>query len=156
MTCPTGTLGVMPQKRRRVLLKLSGEAFGGGSLGVNPDVVSAIAKEIAAAVPADEDDPDGVEIAVVDRGIGIPSSDLQRIFERFYRVDRARSRDTGGTGLGLAIVRHIASNHGGDVRVTSREGSGSTFTFILPLADPGIGPHRAAFAASLHQENPHG
>jgi two-component system, OmpR family, sensor histidine kinase SenX3 len=69
---------------------------------------------------------------VADHGIGIPSRDLERIFERFYRVDRARSRDTGGTGLGLAIVRHVASNHGGDVRVTSREGSGSTFTLHLP------------------------
>jgi two-component system sensor histidine kinase SenX3 len=77
-------------------------------------------------------DDDAIEIDVADHGIGIPSRDLERIFERFYRVDRARSRDTGGTGLGLAIVRHVASNHGGDVRVTSREGSGSTFTLHLP------------------------
>jgi two-component system sensor histidine kinase SenX3 len=75
---------------------------------------------------------DTIEIDVADHGIGIPSRDLERIFERFYRVDRARSRDTGGTGLGLAIVRHVASNHGGDVRVTSREGAGSTFTLRLP------------------------
>jgi two-component system sensor histidine kinase SenX3 len=69
---------------------------------------------------------------VRDHGIGIPTSDLERIFERFYRVDKARSRDTGGTGLGLSIVRHIARNHGGDVSVASREGSGSTFTFTIP------------------------
>ncbi|MDP9075740.1 MAG: ATP-binding protein [Actinomycetota bacterium] len=73
-----------------------------------------------------------VEIAVADHGIGIPSRDLERIFERFYRVDRARSRDTGGTGLGLAIVRHVASNHGGEVTVASHEGEGSTFTLRLP------------------------
>jgi two-component system sensor histidine kinase SenX3 len=73
-----------------------------------------------------------VDIAVADHGIGIPTRDLERIFERFYRVDRARSRDTGGTGLGLAIVRHVASNHGGEVQVCSREGEGSTFTLHLP------------------------
>ena len=67
-----------------------------------------------------------------DSGIGMPRRDLDRIFERFYRVDRARSRMTGGTGLGLAIVRHVASNHGGDVLVESTEGVGSTFTLILP------------------------
>ncbi len=75
-----------------------------------------------------------VEIVVADRGVGIPTRDLDRIFERFYRVDRARSRETGGTGLGLAIVRHVASNHGGDVHVKSREGEGSTFTLRIPLA----------------------
>ena len=75
---------------------------------------------------------DGVEIAVVDRGIGIPSRDRERIFERFYRVDRARARDTGGTGLGLAIVRHVAVNHSGEIQVLSHEGEGSTFTLLLP------------------------
>ncbi len=75
-----------------------------------------------------------VDISVADHGIGIPSRDLERIFERFYRVDRARSRDTGGTGLGLSIVRHVAGNHGGEVRVLSREGEGSTFTLRLPSA----------------------
>ncbi|RZU14149.1 two-component system sensor histidine kinase SenX3 [Kribbella rubisoli] len=76
---------------------------------------------------------DLVELTVSDQGVGIPSSDLERVFERFYRVDRARSRETGGTGLGLSIVKHIASIHGGDVRVWSVEGQGSTFTVRLPL-----------------------
>ena len=74
-----------------------------------------------------------VAVAVADRGMGIPAADLDRIFERFYRVDRARSRGTGGTGLGLAIVRHVATNHGGEVTVSSREGEGSTFTLRIPL-----------------------
>jgi len=80
---------------------------------------------------------DWVEIAVTDQGVGIPQRDLDRIFERFYRVDRARSRTTGGTGLGLSIVRHVASNHGGDVIVTSTEGEGSTFVLRLPLRRTG-------------------
>ncbi len=74
-----------------------------------------------------------VDISVRDRGIGIPAKDLERIFERFYRVDRARSRETGGTGLGLSIVRHVATNHGGEVLVVSNEGRGSTFTLRLPF-----------------------
>ena len=73
-----------------------------------------------------------VEVVVTDQGDGIPVRDLDRIFERFYRVDRARSRETGGTGLGLSIVRHVASNHGGDILVTSTEGEGSTFVLRLP------------------------
>ncbi len=75
-------------------------------------------------------------LCVRDHGVGIPVNDLDRIFERFYRVDRARSRDTGGTGLGLAIVRHVATNHGGEVTVTSTEGEGSTFCLRLPLRQP--------------------
>ena len=77
---------------------------------------------------------DGNEVSFVvqDHGIGIPAKDLPRVFERFYRVDQARSRATGGTGLGLAIVRHVARNHGGDVHVNSREGEGSTFSLVLP------------------------
>ena len=86
-------------------------------------------------VSAATDGP-SVHLSVADRGIGIPRRDLERIFERFYRVDRARSRETGGTGLGLAIVRHVASNHGGEVTVDSREGEGSTFTLVMP-AGPG-------------------
>jgi two-component system, OmpR family, sensor histidine kinase SenX3 len=75
---------------------------------------------------------DMVEISVVDQGIGIPQDELDRIFERFYRVDPARHRSTGGTGLGLSIVKHVAATHGGDVRVWSLEGQGSTFTLSLP------------------------
>jgi two-component system sensor histidine kinase SenX3 len=73
-----------------------------------------------------------VEIAVTDQGIGIPASEIDRIFERFYRVDPARHRSTGGTGLGLSIVKHVAASHGGEVRVWSVEGQGSTFTLTLP------------------------
>jgi two-component system, OmpR family, sensor histidine kinase SenX3 len=72
------------------------------------------------------------EISVTDEGIGIPERDRERIFERFYRVDPARSRVTGGTGLGLAIVKHVTAAHGGKVKVTSKEGAGSTFTLRLP------------------------
>jgi two-component system, OmpR family, sensor histidine kinase SenX3 len=81
-------------------------------------------------------DADWVEIAVRDQGIGIEPKDLDRIFERFYRADRARSRATGGTGLGLAIVKHIATNHGGQVGVVSTVGVGSTFTLRLPARPP--------------------
>mgnify|MGYP001942850835 CR=1 FL=1 len=73
-----------------------------------------------------------VDVSVADQGIGIPQQDLERIFERFYRVDAARSRATGGTGLGLAIVKHIMTHHRGEVTVWSKEGSGSTFTLRLP------------------------
>ncbi len=76
-----------------------------------------------------------VELRVTDTGIGIPSRDLPRIFERFYRVDRARSRETGGTGLGLAIVKHVADNHGGAVRVASELGRGTTFVVVIPRGD---------------------
>jgi two-component system sensor histidine kinase SenX3 len=78
-----------------------------------------------------------VEIAVADQGQGIPDGEQARIFERFYRVDVARSRATGGTGLGLAIVKHICDNHGGDVTVWSEQGHGSTFTMRLPAAPSG-------------------
>jgi two-component system sensor histidine kinase SenX3 len=79
-------------------------------------------------------------LTVADEGIGIPHRDLERIFERFYRVDHARSRDTGGTGLGLAIVRHVVRAHGGEVSVESVEGQGSTFRVTLPLetVDTGV------------------
>lgn len=75
-----------------------------------------------------------IELRVTDHGIGIPPRERERIFERFYRVDKARARDTGGTGLGLAIVRHVAVNHGGSVRVDSLEGIGSTFVLVIPEA----------------------
>ena len=76
-----------------------------------------------------------VRLTVTDRGMGIPAADLDRIFERFYRVDRGRSRETGGTGLGLAIVRHVAVNHSGAVEVISREGEGAAFTLVLPAPE---------------------
>ena len=77
---------------------------------------------------------DSVALIVRDEGVGIPRAELERVFERFYRVDRARSRETGGTGLGLAIVRHVAQNHGGRVLVESMPGEGSSFSMQLPLA----------------------
>jgi two-component system sensor histidine kinase SenX3 len=83
---------------------------------------------------------DAVEISVADQGIGIPERDLERIFERFYRVDPARSRATGGTGLGLAIVKHVTAAHGGKVTVVSTEGAGSTFTLRLPLQPDAVTP----------------
>ena len=86
---------------------------------------------VGVAVTCNED---LVEFTVTDQGVGIPEKDLERIFERFYRVDPARSRETGGTGLGLSIVKHVASNHGGDISVWSLEGQGSTFTLRLPRA----------------------
>ena len=76
-----------------------------------------------------------VEIVVIDQGVGISEADQSRIFERFYRVDPARSRETGGTGLGLSIVKHVIGNHGGDISVWSSTGIGSTFTIRLPIAD---------------------
>ncbi len=86
-----------------------------------------------------------VEIAVTDQGVGIIEADLDRVFERFYRSDPARSRNTGGSGLGLSIVKHVSQNHGGDVRVWSQVGKGSTFTIRLPEANH-------ATAASLGEE----
>ena len=77
-----------------------------------------------------------VEIAVTDQGIGIAEAEQQRIFERFYRADQARSRRTGGTGLGLAIVKHAVQRHDGEVRVWSQPGRGSTFTVRIPEGDP--------------------
>ncbi len=76
---------------------------------------------------------DNIEIAVTDRGIGIAMADQGRVFERFFRVDKARSRSTGGTGLGLAIVKHVAANHNGNIRLWSRPGTGSTFTLSIPV-----------------------
>ncbi len=78
---------------------------------------------------------DVVEIAVTDQGVGIPADEVDRVFERFFRGDPARSRNTGGSGLGLSIVKHVAQNHSGDVRVWSQVGKGSTFTIRLPAAD---------------------
>src|SRR5699024_6920535 len=90
-----------------------------------------------------------VEISVADQGIGMSAQDTERVFERFYRVDPARSRITGGPGLGLSIVKHIIATHGGEVRVWSQLGKGSTFTIVLPLAGTSS-DHEASDAA------PHG
>jgi two-component system sensor histidine kinase SenX3 len=88
----------------------------GGQVGVGLRVVDSVA-----------------EIAVTDSGIGISESEQERIFERFYRVDPSRSRETGGTGLGLSIVKHAAYNHRGEVKLFSKVGTGSTFTLRLPI-----------------------
>jgi two-component system, OmpR family, sensor histidine kinase SenX3 len=90
------------------------------------------ARVVVAAHRQARSDDDYVEITVSDNGIGIPAGELERIFERFYRVDYARSRANGGTGLGLAIVKHIAATHGGEVSVWSQPGHGSTFTVRIP------------------------
>jgi len=104
----------------------------GGAPGESAGTVPA--EPSAAALPNWRiEERDNVRLSVQDHGIGIPARDLDRIFERFYRVDHGRSRDTGGTGLGLSIVRHVANNHQGWVDVESREGEGSTFTLVLPI-----------------------
>jgi two-component system sensor histidine kinase SenX3 len=92
-----------------------------------------------------------VEIAVTDHGVGIPAEEIERIFERFYRVDPARARATGGTGLGLSIVKHVAATHGGEVRVWSVEGEGSTFTLCLPAFHRPEGEERVASARRAPQ-----
>ena len=94
------------------------------------DKVTAV--RVAASIRRDDTNSTRIAIDVVDQGIGIPTRDQERIFERFYRVDRARARDTGGSGLGLAIVRHVMLNHSGEVSVRSIEGEGSTFTLLIP------------------------
>ncbi|MGH3491274.1 MAG: sensor histidine kinase, partial [Actinopolymorphaceae bacterium] len=105
------------------------------AVGYSPEH-SRVVVDVRHSAP-DDHDPDGstgfVELAVSDQGVGIPQQELDRVFERFYRVDRARSRETGGTGLGLSIVKHVAASHGGAVAVWSVEGEGSTFTIRLPL-----------------------
>lgn len=116
--------------------------FHGKALGDSRQLVSALSNlidnavkysDVGSSVAVAAAHRDGwVEISVTDHGIGIPARDLDRVFERFYRVDQARSRMTGGTGLGLAIVRHVATNHGGEVLVHSEEGVGSTFTLRIP------------------------
>lgn len=93
-----------------------------------------------------------VVVEVEDKGIGIPMDNMDRIFERFYRVDRARSRGTGGSGLGLSIVRHVATNHGGEVNVSSREGEGSTFSLRLPRVP---GPVRATMGTVSERSEEH-
>ncbi|APF32889.1 sensor histidine kinase [Microbacterium paludicola] len=100
-----------------------------GNLIANAIVYSPPASQVGVGIRGTGDT---VEIAVTDRGIGIPESEQQRVFERFYRADYARSRRTGGTGLGLSIVKHAVQRHGGEVQLWSRPGRGSTFTIRLP------------------------
>ncbi|WP_217181977.1 cell wall metabolism sensor histidine kinase WalK [Streptomyces sp. AC495_CC817] len=104
-----------------------------GNLIANAIVYSPKGSRVGVGVRADGG---VVEIAVSDQGIGIAEADRERIFERFYRADEARSRRTGGTGLGLSIVKHATQRHGGEVLLWSRPGRGSTFTVRLPLIDP--------------------
>lgn len=131
-------------------------------LGVRPQLVAALRNLIVNAINYSPESTKvavttghadrSVTIAVTDQGIGIPTTELDRIFERFYRVDPARSRDTGGTGLGLAIVKHVCANHGGHVDVWSRVGEGSTFTIRLPeLAEAAV-RHPAGRAARPPKE----
>ena len=113
------------------------------AVSYSPDHTRVVVDVRRAAPEPDTTGADGVsqiaEISVSDQGVGIPEKELERVFERFYRVDQARSRETGGTGLGLSIVKHVAASHGGAVEVWSVEGEGSTFTLQLPLRnDPTV------------------
>jgi two-component system sensor histidine kinase SenX3 len=128
-------------RRHKVELVTSGN-FAAEVFGDRSQLVSAFSNLVENAIKySDEDrlvkiigdvrDTD-LTIAIVDQGLGIAPKDHERIFERFYRVDRARSRSTGGTGLGLSIVRHVVDNHGGKIELKSNEGEGATFTVVLP------------------------
>ena len=142
------------------------------AFGSNDQVALAVGNLVANAVAYS---PDGshvvvaaraadpmVEVTVTDQGIGIPAEELDRIFERFYRVDPARHRSTGGTGLGLSIVKHVAASHGGEVRVWSSPGQGSSFTLTLPRhkaevrrsarADQGAADAASPEHTTTHQE----
>jgi len=134
-----------PASAKRIDVKYDGPR-GATVYGSDSQVATAVTNlvENAIAYSAEDtvvslilrQDEDWVELDVSDQGIGIAAQDIDRIFERFYRADQARSRSTGGTGLGLAIVKHIATNHGGRVDVTSNIGEGSTFTLRLPARPP--------------------
>ena len=131
--------------------------------GNEEQVTAAVANLVANAVSysavdstvlvTTKSDEGSVEISVVDQGIGIPSDEIDRIFERFYRVDPARHRSTGGTGLGLSIVKHVAATHGGDIRVWSVEGQGSTFTLTLPQHQPHHGASALDHAEPIQTSN---
>jgi len=95
-----------------------------------------------------------VDIVVTDHGVGIPAHEIDRIFERFYRVDPARARATGGTGLGLSIVKHVAATHGGEIRVWSVEGEGSTFTLMLPTDEYEEADERAVRSHEAEESPP--
>ena len=128
-------------RRHKVELVTSGN-FAAEVFGDRSQLISAFSNIVENAIKYSDEDrlvniignvgADDMSIAVVDQGLGIAPKDHERIFERFYRVDRARSRSTGGTGLGLSIVRHVVDNHGGKIEVKSNEGEGATFTVVLP------------------------
>jgi two-component system sensor histidine kinase SenX3 len=127
--------------RHKVEIVMSGN-FDAEVFGDRSQLISAFSNIVENAIKYSDEDrlvniignvgADDMSIAVVDQGLGIAPKDHERIFERFYRVDRARSRSTGGTGLGLSIVRHVVDNHGGKIEVKSNEGEGATFTVVLP------------------------
>ncbi len=132
--------------QRNITLQVVGTDPDLAVQGDRRQLTSAIANLVDNAIKYSDDDSTivvsthrqdrRVVIDVRDTGIGIPEADLSRVFERFYRVDPGRGRDTGGTGLGLSIVRHVVLNHGGDIKVDSTEGVGTTFTLFLPCAEP--------------------
>ncbi len=132
------------QAEQRAISIIVGEMEGLNVHGDEPQLVTALGNLIANAISyspmstqvaiAVREAETLIEISVTDQGSGIAEQDLERIFERFYRVDPARSRETGGTGLGLAIVKHICAAHGGECHVWSKQGEGSTFTLRLPAA----------------------
>jgi two-component system sensor histidine kinase SenX3 len=137
---------------KRIRVEARGEP-GLEVFGSQEQIGAAISNLVANAVAYSNDgsrvvvttrsEGDQVQVSVVDQGIGIPAGDIDRIFERFYRVDPARHRSTGGTGLGLSIVKHVAATHGGDISVWSVQGQGSTFTLTLPHnSQPGQGSGR--------------
>lgn len=128
-------------RRHKVELVMSGN-FAAEVFGDRSQFISAFSNLVENAIKYSDEDrlvsiignvgADDMSIAIVDQGLGIAPKDHERIFERFYRVDRARSRSTGGTGLGLSIVRHVVDNHGGKIELKSNEGEGATFTVVLP------------------------
>ena len=132
----------------------AGGADGAGGAGGSGSASGAEGAEGAEGAAAAGSADELVRIAVVDQGIGIAKEAQERVFERFYRVDKARSRATGGTGLGLSIVKHVAADHGGTVELWSTPGRGSTFTLVLPLLIPdppdpaGADPEAEAAVAS--------
>jgi two-component system sensor histidine kinase SenX3 len=138
-----------PHADAKDIAVVRGEPSGAVVPGVETQLVTAVANLLDNAINYS---PDGTKVAVAarrrdamweltvsDQGLGIPEGDIDRIFERFYRVDPARSRATGGTGLGLAIVKHVVRNHGGEIRVWSSPAAGSTFTLCLPARAPSAG-----------------
>lgn len=150
-------------QKRGVSVQFSASTESPKILGDRFQILSAVGNLVDNAIKYSDDGTsvnvsitattDSVVIEVVDHGVGIPVASIDRIFERFYRVDRARSRDTGGTGLGLSIVRHVVTNHGGEVNVRSREGEGSTFSLSLPRL---ITPRGATIVSNDERADDHG